>query len=55
MVAVGVRTNHIIEVQFGLLTSTNANLKLMCETVEAAGTEFIGALEDGPGVRRLRK
>ena len=53
--SVGERTIHRIEAQDGLPTATNANLKLIRETLEAAGIEFIGAPGDGPGVRLWRK
>ena len=52
---VGVRTIHRIEAQHGLPTATSANLKLIRETLEAAGIEFIGAPDDGPGARLWRK
>ena len=53
--AVGERTIHRIEAQNGLPTATSANLKLIRETLEAAGIEFIGGPDDGPGVRLWRK
>jgi len=53
--AVGVRTIHRIEAQDGIPTATSANLKLIRETLEAAGIEFIGEPDDGPGVRLWRK
>ena len=53
--SVGVRTIHRIEAQVGTPTATNANLKLIRETLEAAGIEFIGAPDNGPGVRLWRK
>ena len=53
--AVGERTIHRIEAQNGLPTATSANLKLIRETLEAAGIEFIGGSGDGPGVRLWRK
>jgi len=49
--AVGVRTIHRIEAQTGFPKATNANLRLIRETLEAAGIEFIGEAGDGPGVR----
>jgi len=49
--AVGVRTIHRIEAQVGMPNATAANLKLIRETLEAAGIEFIGDADEGPGVR----
>ena len=49
--AVGVRTIHRIEAQVGMPYDTAANLKLIRETLEAAGIEFIGDADEGPGVR----
>ena len=48
---VSVRTIKRIEAEGGLERVTPANLKLIRETLEAAGIEFIGTAEDGPGVR----
>ena len=48
---VGVRTIHRIEAQGGLPNATSGNLKLIRETLQAAGIEFIGDADDGPGVR----
>ena len=49
--AVGVRTIHRIEAQDGLPKATAANLRLIRETLQAAGIEFIGDAGEGPGVR----
>ena len=49
--AVGVRTIHRVEAQDGLPNATAGNLKLLRETLQAAGIEFIGNADDGPGVR----
>ena len=49
------RTIRRIESEGGLEKATKANLKLISETLEAAGIEFIGAPDDGPGVRLWRK
>ena len=49
--AVGVRTIHRIEAQVGMPNATAANLKLIRETLEAVGIEFIGDADEGPGVR----
>ena len=53
--AVGVRTIHRIEAQDGLPNATAGNLKLIRETLQAAGIEFIGDAGDGPGVRLWSK
>ena len=52
---VSARTIRRIESEGGLEKATKANLKLITETLEAAGIEFIGAPDDGPGVRLWRK
>ena len=49
--AVGVRTIHRIEAQNGIPNATAGNLKLLRETLQVAGIEFIGDAGDGPGVR----
>ena len=51
---VSVRTIKRIESEGGLKTLSQANLKLIRETLEAAGVEFIGAPGEGPGVRLWR-
>ena len=48
---VGVRTINRIEAQNGLPNATAANLKIIRLTLEAAGIEFVGSAEEGPGVR----
>jgi len=48
---VSARTIHRIEVEGGVEVATKANLKLIRETLEAAGVEFVGGPGDGPGVR----
>lgn len=48
---VSARTIRRIESEGGLEKATKANLKLIRETLEAAGIEFIGAPDNGPGVR----
>ena len=53
--AVGVRTIHRIEAQDGLPNATAGNLRLIRETLQAAGIEFIGDAGDGPGVRLWSK
>ena len=49
--SVSVRTIKRIESEGGLAVATQANIKLIVTTLEAAGIEFIGAPDDGPGVR----
>ena len=49
--AVSVRTIHRVETQDGLPNATAGNLKLLRETLQAAGIEFIGEPGEGPGVR----
>ena len=48
--AVGVRAIHRIEAQHGIPNATAANLKLIRETLQVAGIEFIGDAGEGPGV-----
>ena len=52
---VSARTIHRIEAQEGLTKATKANLKLIRETLQAAGIEFIGEPNEGPGVRLWTK
>jgi len=52
---VSVRTIKRIESEGMIEKVTPANIKLLRETLEAAGIEFIGAPGDGPGVRLWRK
>ena len=52
---VSARTIRRIESEGGLEKATKANLKLIRETLEAAGIEFIGAPDNGPGARLWRK
>ena len=53
--SVSARTIHRIEVQAGLPNATAGNLKLLRETLEAAGIEFIGHADEGPGVRLWKR
>ena len=53
--SVSVRTIKRIETEGGLERATPANIKLIRETLEAAGIEFIGTTEKGPGVRLWSK
>ena len=45
------RTIKRIEATSGIPNATPANLKLIKQTLEQAGIEFIGSVDDGPGVR----
>ena len=52
---VSVRTIKRIESEGMIEKVTPANMKLLCETLKAAGIEFIGDAGDGPGVRLWAK
>ena len=52
---VSARTINRLETEKEDFAITPANLKMIRETLEAAGIEFIGAPDDGPGVRLWRK
>ena len=52
---VSARTLRRIESEDGLMKATKANLRLIRETLEAAGIEFIGEPGEGPGVRLWTK
>ena len=45
------RTIKRIENTIGIPNATAANLKLIKQTLEQAGIEFIGSADEGPGVR----
>ena len=45
------RTIKRIENTIGIPNATAANLKLIRQTLEQAGVEFIGSADAGPGVR----
>ena len=45
------RTIKRIENTIGIPNATAANLKLIRQTLEQAGIEFIGSADEGPGVR----
>ena len=45
------RTIKRIEATIGIPNATAANLRLIKQTCEQAGIEFIGTTEEGPGVR----
>ena len=49
----GVSTSTIkrIETSDGIPNSTKANTAALQNTIEAAGIEFIGTPDDGPGIR----
>ena len=49
------RTIKRIEAQVGIPVATEANLRLIRETLHAAGIEFIGGAGEGPGVRLWAK
>ena len=49
------RTIKRIEAQVGIPVATEANLRLIRETLQAAGIEFIGDAGEGPGVRLWTK
>ena len=48
---VSVSTIKRLESEDGFKKATEANLRLIRETLQAAGIEFIGDAGDGPGVR----
>ena len=52
---VSARTINRLETEKEEFKITPANLKMIRETLEAAGIEFIGSRDDGPGVRLWRK
>jgi len=52
---VSVSTIKRIESHEGFKKATEANLRLIRETLQAAGIEFIGDADDGPGVRLWAK
>ncbi|MDA8767974.1 helix-turn-helix domain-containing protein [Planktomarina temperata] len=45
------RTLNRIETDAGFQVATKANLTIIKQTLEDAGIEFIGSVEEGPGVR----
>ena len=52
---ISVRTIKRIESEGMIEKVTPANMKLLRETLQAAGIEFIGGEGDGPGVRLWAK
>ena len=53
--SVSVSTIKRLESNEGFKKATEANLRLIRETLQAAGIEFIGGADDGPGVRLWAK
>ena len=53
--SVSVSTIKRVESHEGFKKATEANLRLIQETLRAAGIEFIGDAGDGPGVRLWSK
>ena len=53
--SVSVSTIKRLESQEGFTKATEANLRLIRETLQAAGIEFIGDEGEGPGVRLWAK
>ncbi|MCH9848127.1 MAG: helix-turn-helix domain-containing protein [Betaproteobacteria bacterium] len=53
--SVSISTIKRMESEIGEYSTTAANLKLIRETLEAAGVEFIGSAGEGPGVRLWRR
>ena len=53
--SVSVSTIKRLESHEGFKKATEANLRLIRETLQAAGIEFIGDADDGPGVRLWSK
>ena len=49
--SVSVSTIKRLESEEGFKKATEANLRLIRETLQAAGIEFIGDAGEGPGVR----
>lgn len=52
---VSISTIKRIEAVDGLPQATAANVAALANTLEAAGIEFIGTPEDGPGIRIHRR
>ena len=49
--SVSARTIKRMEAEDGVPSSTNANISAVKRALEAAGIEFIGTPDDGPGIR----
>ena len=48
---VSISTIKRMETEPGFLKATAPNIQMIKKTFEAAGVEFIGTTEDGPGIR----
>lgn len=55
LAAVGVQTIKRFEAVDGVPPSRSSTLRDVQKTLEAAGVEFIGSPEEGPGIRLWRK
>ena len=53
--SVSVSTIKRLESDDGFKKATEANLRLIRETLQAAGIEFVGDADEGPGVRLWSK
>ena len=53
--SVSISTIKRLESEEGFKKATDANLRLIRETLQAAGIEFIGDAGEGPGVRLWSK
>ena len=53
--SVSISTIKRLESEEGFKKATNANLRLIRETLQANGIEFIGDAGEGPGVRLWSK
>ena len=53
--SVSVSTIKRVETPEGFAKATAANLKLIKQTLEQAGIEFIGRADEGPGVRLWKR
>lgn len=53
--SVSVSTIKRLESEEGFKKATEANLRLIRETLQAAGIEFVGDADEGPGVRLWSK
>jgi transcriptional regulator with XRE-family HTH domain len=52
---VGVATIRRLELADGVPSSNARTLEVLRKTLEAAGIEFVGTPDDGPGVRLRRR
>ena len=53
--SVSISTIKRLETEEGFNKATEANLRLIRETLQAAGIEFVGDADEGPGVRLWSK